>query len=211
MHSSFCLSTEVIQEEFFRNVYLAVAAVAVIVLLTVASPMAALMITFCVVGCVIEILGFMYHLGIVIDSVSAVMLVLAVGLSVDYSAQIGHSFMTKLGDDRNTRVMDTLADVGTAVLNGAITTFLAVAILLMSESYVFWVLSRMFMLTVVFGITNGLVLLPVLLSLFGPKAFAHHSTSDEESSENDVVKPESKSLENMDIPDELELKNEQEA
>jgi len=168
---------KVISREFYRNVALAVAAVAVIVLITVANPLAAFLITFAVVGCIIEILGFMYHLGVVIDSVSAVMLVLAVGLSVDYSAHIGHCFMTKTGDNRNERVLETLTDVGTAVMNGAITTFLAVAILLWSESYVFWVLSRMFMLTVVFGASNGLILLPVLLSLVGPKAFEHHSSS----------------------------------
>ena len=48
----------------------------------------------------------------------------------------------------------------------------------MSESYVFFVLSRMFMLTVLFGVANGLVLLPVLLSLVGPKAFEHHGGID---------------------------------
>eukprot|EP00523_Entomoneis_sp_CCMP467_P014523 CAMPEP_0168780548 /NCGR_PEP_ID=MMETSP0725-20121227/8174_1 /TAXON_ID=265536 /ORGANISM="Amphiprora sp., Strain CCMP467" /LENGTH=926 /DNA_ID=CAMNT_0008830391 /DNA_START=34 /DNA_END=2814 /DNA_ORIENTATION=- len=165
---------KVISQEFFRNIFMAIGAVAVIVLITVASPLAAALITFCVVGCIVEILGFMYHLGIVIDSVSAVMLVLAVGLSVDYSAHIGHNFMTKPGDDRDERVMQTLSDVGAAVMNGAITTFLAVAILLMSESYVFWVLSRMFLLTVLFGVANGLLLLPVLLSMIGPKAFEHH-------------------------------------
>lgn len=189
---------KVISQEFIQNVVLAVAAVAVIVLLTVAHPLTAFLITFTVVGCIVEILGFMYHIGIVIDSVSAVMLVLAVGLSVDYSAHVGHAFMTKAGDDRNERVMETLSDVGTAVLNGAITTFLAVAILLMSESYVFWVLSRMFMLTVVFGVANGLILLPVLLSLVGPKAFEHHSKTDESEDDSSPSKaPEGKSFEHL--------------
>lgn len=203
-----------ISQEFVQNVVLAVIAVAVIVLVTVAHPLTAFLITFTVVGCIIEILGFMYHIGIVIDSVSAVMLVLAVGLSVDYSAHVGHSFMSKPGDNRDERVMETLADIGTAVLNGSITTFLAVAILLMSESYVFWVLSRMFMLTVVFGVANGLILLPVLLSLVGPKAFKHHSHSDESQDGNDAASassktPQGKSLDHLETADDVEMVEEE--
>lgn len=58
------------------------------------------------------------------------------------------------------------------MLSGAISTFLAVAVLLFSTSYVFKTLAIQFALTVGLGVIHGLVLLPVLLSLFGPKPFA---------------------------------------
>jgi len=80
--------------------------------------------------------------------------------------------MTKGGEDRNQRAIEALADIGAAVLSGATSTFLAVVVLLFSSSYVFAVLSRQFALTVALGITHGLILLPVLLSLFGPKPFS---------------------------------------
>lgn len=108
--------------------------------------------------------------------------------------------MTKTGDDKNQRATEALADIGAAVLNGAISTFLAVVVLLFSSSYVFKILSRQFALTVALGITHGLILLrkyihvscidlppsttiplwpfhsfilaAVLLSLLGPKAFS---------------------------------------
>ena len=67
--------------------------------------------------------------------------------------------MTKGGDDKKSRVTEALADVGAAVLNGAISTFLAVVVLLFSSSYVFQVLSKQFALTVALGITHGLILL----------------------------------------------------
>lgn len=151
---------------------LALAAVGVIVLLTVASPVTALIITVNVAFCIVEILGFMHALGIAIDSVSVINIVLAVGLSIDYSAHIGHCFMVKGGDDKNKRAMEALADIGAAVLNGALTTFLAVVVLLFSSSYVFVTLSIQFALTVGLGVTHGLILLPVLLSLLGPKPFS---------------------------------------
>eukprot|EP00549_Striatella_unipunctata_P000485 CAMPEP_0118715154 /NCGR_PEP_ID=MMETSP0800-20121206/26691_1 /TAXON_ID=210618 ORGANISM="Striatella unipunctata, Strain CCMP2910" /NCGR_SAMPLE_ID=MMETSP0800 /ASSEMBLY_ACC=CAM_ASM_000638 /LENGTH=902 /DNA_ID=CAMNT_0006621239 /DNA_START=79 /DNA_END=2787 /DNA_ORIENTATION=- len=163
---------KIIRREFFQNVALALLAVGVIVLFTVASPGAAMIITLVVLSCIIDILGFMYALGVVIDSVSVINLVLAVGLSVDYSAHVGHCFMTKGGDDKNRRALESLADIGAAVLSGALSTFLAVAILLFSSSYVFEVLSTQFALTVGFGIIHGLVLLPVLLSILGPKPFS---------------------------------------
>ena len=80
--------------------------------------------------------------------------------------------MVKGGDNKDVRATETLADIGASVLNGALSTFLAVAVLLFSSSYVFKTLAIQFALTVALGMMHGLVLLPVLLSLFGPKPFA---------------------------------------
>jgi Niemann-Pick C1 protein len=171
---------KIIKKELFQNVVLSLLAVGLIVFFTVASPVASILITMVVGFCIVEILGFMYLLGIVIDSVSVINITLAVGLSVDYSAHIGHCFMTKQGADKNERVLEALADIGAAVLSGAMSTFLAVAVLLFSTSYVFEVLSQQFALTVGLGIIHGLVLLPVLLSIFGPAPFTRVSTEAEE-------------------------------
>ncbi len=162
---------KIIKQELYTNVGLALAAVALIVLITVASPMTAGLITLNVAACIVEILGAMYYIGIAIDSVSVINIVLAVGLSIDYSAHVGHCFMMKGGDNRDRRALEALADIGSAVLSGALSTFLAVVVLLFSSSYVFKILSQQFALTVGLGVLHGLVLLPVLLSLLGPKAF----------------------------------------
>ena len=132
----------------------------------------------------------MYFLGIAIDSVSVINIVLAVGLSIDYSAHVGHCFMHKGGNDRDKRALEALADIGAAVFNGAMTTFLAVVVLLFSTSYVFKTLSLQFALTVIFGVSHGLILLPVILSLFGPrKAFAsaEDASKDEEVQEAEDI------------------------
>ena len=163
---------KIISVELYRNVGLAIVAVGVIVLITVANVVTAFLITFVVTSCIVQILGFMFALGIVIDSVSVINLVLAVGLSVDYSAHIGHCFMVKGGDSRDARATEALADIGASVLNGALSTFLAVAVLLGSTSYVFKTLAIQFALTVGLGVIHGLILLPVLLSLFGPRPFS---------------------------------------
>ena len=190
---------KVIQNELFRNVGLAVLAVAIIIFLTVASPVTSFLITVNVTMCLVEILGFMWGLGFAIDSVTVISLVLAVGLSVDYSAHVGHCFMTKSGKP-DERVVETLADMGAAVLSGGMSTFLAVVVLLFSDSYVFYVLSRMFCLTVVLGLGHGLILLPVLLALYGPKPYG---------SANDKTETDVKATAEADAKDTTEETDEQ--
>lgn len=64
--------------------------------------------------------------------------VLAIGLSVDYSVHIAHAFMHKQGK-RNQRAVKSLAEMGISVINGAVSTFLAVILLSGSSSYIFQV------------------------------------------------------------------------
>lgn len=71
-------------------------------------------------------------------------------------------------DFRDERVQKTLRDIGPAVLNGGFSTFLAFSILIGSKSYVFKSFFKIFVLIVGFGLYNGLITLPLLLSVFGP-------------------------------------------
>ena len=155
------------------------AAVFVITLILIAHPLTATLVFLCVGCAIIEILGAMYYWGLVIDNVSVINLTLAVGLAVDYSAHVGHCFMLKEGSNRSERVIQALSDIGAAVLNGAVSTFLAVVVLSLSDSYVFRVLFKQFFLTCVFGVANGMIFLPVLLNWFGPRPYAkNHGTSE---------------------------------
>jgi predicted RND superfamily exporter protein len=161
----------IIGYEMVMNVSLCMAAVFVITLILIASPVTALLVFFCVACAIIEILGAMHFWGLIIDNVSVINLTLAVGLAVDYSAHVGHCFMVKPGTNGD-RVVAALEDIGSAVLNGAISTFLAVVALSGSDSYVFRVLFKQFFLTCLFGVFNGMVFLPVLLLWFGPAPFS---------------------------------------
>merc|ERR1719230_1400449 len=118
----------------------------------------------------VDVLGMMWLWGISIDSVAVINLTLAIGLAVDYSAHIGHNFMTQQGS-RAERVVKALADMGSSVFNGGFSTFLAVIVLALSNSYVFRVFFKMFFGISVFGLAHGLILLPVLLALVGPEPY----------------------------------------
>ena len=48
----------------------------------------------------INIAGYMHFWGLTIDTVTTIQLILAIGLSVDYSAHIGHGFMASWTGNR---------------------------------------------------------------------------------------------------------------
>ena len=78
--------------------------------------------------------------------------------------------MVEIGT-RNERIRKTLENIGPAVLNGGFSTFLAFILLSFSKSHVFLTFFKIFFLVVVFGLFHGLVFLPVILSLIGPKPY----------------------------------------
>jgi len=149
----------------------------------------------------------MHWWGLTVDVVSCIDLVLAVGLCVDYAAHIGHAFMCCAGESRAARAQRSLQQIGPAVFSGGFSTFLAFVLLASSDSHVFLTyfkasyfhflgelinkkllcVLQIFFLVVVFGLFHGLVLLPVVLSLIGPKAYPSLTSHDLPKSPSNVV------------------------
>jgi len=107
--------------------------------------------------------------------VAIINLVLAVGLAVDYSCHVAHSFVQMPATpglspraQRQERTDRAVEEMGVAVVHGAVSTFLAVLILSTSKSYIFVIFFKQFFGICLFGALHGLLLLPVLLSLVGP-------------------------------------------
>ena len=114
----------------------------------------------------------MHFWGVMIDTSAAVLLTVAMGLAVDYSAHITHSFLANTEGSRDERVKRTMLGMGPAVFNGGFSTFLAFSLLMTSKSFVFLVFFKIFFLVVFFGLLHGLIFLPVVLNFIGPKPAA---------------------------------------
>ena len=159
----------VIEYELYANVGSSLVAVLVMVAVILLHPVVAFLVFACIASVILNLFGLMYIWGVNIDSVVTINLILALGFAVDYSAHIGHSFLyAQTSGTSRQRTLHALEEIGGSVLNGAISTFLAVLVLAFSGSYVFRVFFKMFFGIVLFGVLNGLVLLPVLLAYFGP-------------------------------------------
>jgi predicted RND superfamily exporter protein len=50
----------------------------------------------------VDVTGLMYFWGLTIDTVSTVVIIIAVGLSVDYASHVGHTFLVKSGNRKGT-------------------------------------------------------------------------------------------------------------
>ncbi|KAK6031130.1 hypothetical protein OSTOST_02721 [Ostertagia ostertagi] len=117
----------------------------------------------------IELGGFMGVFGIKMNPISAVTLISAVGIGVEFTAHVVLAFLTSLGsvDDR---LESCLQHMFVPVFHGAISTLLGIVMLVFSEfdfviKYFFVVMSTL----VVLAVFNGLCLLPVLLTIIGPE------------------------------------------
>ena len=159
---------EVIAKELYRNIGLAFICIFITTLFLINNVITSFLVIFCVMLSLVDVAGFMYFWGVTIDTVSCVNLIIAIGLCVDYAAHIAHRYSEETAVSRNKRAQEALTNIGPAVLNGGISTFLAFVVLAGSRSHVFTVFFKIFFLVVTFGLFHGLVVLPVLLSIFGP-------------------------------------------
>jgi hypothetical protein len=103
--------------------------------------------------------------GIRFNVISMINLVMAVGLSVDYTLHVCHAFLATPGTDRVASVKYTLRTMGKSVLKGGGTTLVGTLPMAFSRSTIFRTFFALLFSTVVYGMAVGLVLIPVVLSL----------------------------------------------
>ncbi|XP_006867699.1 PREDICTED: protein patched homolog 1 isoform X1 [Chrysochloris asiatica] len=116
----------------------------------------------------VELFGMMGLIGIKLSAVPVVILIASVGIGVEFTVHVALAFLTAIGD-KNRRAVLALEHMFAPVLDGAVSTLLGVLMLAGSEfdfivRYFFAVLA----ILTILGVLNGLVLLPVVLSFFGP-------------------------------------------
>eukprot|EP00092_Neocalanus_flemingeri_P016672 GFUD01018035.1.p1 GENE.GFUD01018035.1~~GFUD01018035.1.p1 ORF type:complete len:937 (+),score=124.95 GFUD01018035.1:339-3149(+) len=166
---------EILSAELIRSVALALICVFLIVIFMLANLTGAILVLLCVMFTLVDVMGFMYFWGLTIDTTSCMLLIVCIGLSVDYAAHIAHGFLEQDGGDiksreerLNIRTQNTLLKIGPAVFYGGFSTLLATVLLAGSDYYLFVAFFKVFFLVVVFGLFHGIVFLPVVLCLVGP-------------------------------------------
>uniref|UniRef100_A0A914I5P3 SSD domain-containing protein n=1 Tax=Globodera rostochiensis TaxID=31243 RepID=A0A914I5P3_GLORO len=143
-------------------------AVLLVISLIIFNPWAAVMVAIIVVTMTVELAGFMGVFGVKMNPISAVTLITAVGIGVEFTAHVVLAFLTSLGT-RDERMVACLEHMFIPVIHGGLSTLLGIVMLAFSEfdfviKYFFVVMTAL----VIIGLINGLALLPVLLSLIGP-------------------------------------------
>ncbi|CAM9418245.1 unnamed protein product [Ectocarpus sp. 8 AP-2014] len=156
----------VIYDELIMNYVMALVAVAVFSVFILGRWKIVALVCFTVVIIDVELLGFVYHWRLDVNSLTVIELIMAVGLVVDYMVHIVHYFLHQDPDrDKDVRIADGLGEIGPSVVVGAATTFLGITPMAFAANHVFRVFFKMFLIIIGFGFFHGVAFVPVALSL----------------------------------------------
>jgi hypothetical protein len=220
----------------------ALAAAAAVMLPLIVHPFTELLVLLIICAVEVELYGLIYWFDMRLNAVVVANLVMSTGFAIEFTAHVSRAFMLAEGS-RDARAAAALHELAPPVLNGALTTLLGLAPILVSQYSYFrlyfllqcapfalpfalpqrasdrgrervdrvgsngrcgnalaftpstdaepgcWGAGRRYAVIVVVCLINGLVLLPVLLSLVGPDSLTRRAAAFEEEENKAVASP----------------------
>lgn len=127
---------DIVETEVTRNIIIALVCVMLCTVLLIMEWQMSFWIFVCVVLTTINIVGFMYHIGLKIDMITSFTMQVGVGLCIDYIVHIGHTFLTTIDGSRHERALASVKSIGPAVFFGGSSTLMALIMLSVSDSYI---------------------------------------------------------------------------
>jgi len=172
-------------EETLFSVGLSICAVFIVVLFITGSFPVTVLVVFAVVLVDIYLIALIYYWDLTLNNIIVVQLVIGLGLSVDYSAHIAHTYLivpapteyTKM-EARMYKARVALSQMGSSVIHGGLSTFLAIIVTSGAKSYIFVVFFKVWLGIIVFGMSNGFILLPIIFSVIGPTPDPEHKKQE---------------------------------
>merc|ERR1739844_268373 len=144
---------EVIGWELQRNLFIAIVCVLITTFVLIADLCSCILVLTTILLNLINVVGFMHFWGLTIDIVAATNIIISVGLCVDFSAHVAHSFLNQPQKTREDRMVAALTSIGPAVFNGGISTLIAIIMLISSQSHVFISYFKVSFVNIFFSIT----------------------------------------------------------
>ncbi|CAK0844550.1 unnamed protein product [Prorocentrum cordatum] len=145
-----------ILSETFWATLMCFIAVSVVSLFVLSHPLVVLIVSGVITLVYIDLLGCLPLIGQPLNSISMINLVMAVGLVVDYSMHVAHSFMAQHPQlSRDERVVLAMKSIGVSVSKGLLSTLVGVLPLSLGSSKIFRVFFNMLVLILAVGGTHG--------------------------------------------------------
>lgn len=120
--------------------------------------------------------GVCYFWDLTLNNIFALNLTFALGIAVDFAVHISHKYLVTVPpstlksnkDMRDYKVRAAVSKMGASVIYAGLSTLIAVVVLFIARLYIFQVFFKTWFCMILFGMINGIVLQPVILSLIGP-------------------------------------------
>ncbi|KAF4520468.1 hypothetical protein B566_EDAN004719 [Ephemera danica] len=159
---------ELVRPTSLQCMVLAAVVMMIVSLLFIPNVLCCFWVAFSVISIETGVVGYMALWDVSLDSISMIQLIMCIGFSVDFTAHICYAYMSSKAKKPSERVKECLYALGLPIVQGALSTILGVAVLYFAGSYIFLTFFKTAFLVIFFGAMHGILLLPVLLSLFGP-------------------------------------------
>lgn len=160
-------SSIVIKELLYTSL-LSLSSIFILSLVFIPHPSGAFFVTITVSIIFVELVGLLRFAGVYINSITTVMLVMAIGLSVDFVMHFVHAYYETAAATREGKVCIAMMTIGSSLLVAGCSTFFGTVLLVFGSSMISYTFFLILVGVVILGVSNGLVLLPVILSLIGP-------------------------------------------
>ena len=176
----------VIVQETVISCVSSVVAVFLVTLIITGSLSLTAMVSFSILLVDLFVLALIPLWDLTFNNILVVHLIAGLGLSVLFSLHIAHTFLLveppaelPRKKQRIWKARVSLSRIGSSVLHGGVSTFLAVIIVgFVRQSYFFVVFFKLWFGIVVFGMANAFILLPIVLSFVGPTADPAEKTEE---------------------------------
>ncbi len=140
-----------------------------VALVFIPHPIAVVCVIVSMTSVVLGFLGFLKFWKLSLSAIKTIQLLIAVGLCLNFTVHLSHSFMIATGKSRKERVSMALEKVGGIIMNEAISLFLGILMLAFGSSYLFTSFFKCMVDVIALGLLHSMVLLPVLLTFIGPR------------------------------------------
>ena len=162
--------------EMIKQLGSALATVILVVFLITFNMKVTVFIVFVVLLVVVYMTAMIHLWGMTLFHLSGINLIFGLGITVDFSVHIAHKYLTidppkhlkTREEKRNYKASNAISQMANAVFHGGVSTFIAVCIIGFGKSFIFEVFFRCWFGMIIFGVLNGMILQPIILSMFGP-------------------------------------------
>lgn len=151
-----------------ENVFVAIGASCGVIAIVTGNLITPLLATLSIVSVVAWTLAAVFLCGYAFDMFAAILVVMVVGLAVDYSVHFSHLYQISEGT-RYERAQGALHGVGVSILSGALTTGLAGVPLLFAHLKFYTMAGTFLVFVALFGVLFAFLQLIPMLMCFGPE------------------------------------------